>query len=145
MLNLNTLRRYGASSLRSLVRSTHSQAANTVVQCARRPELFYHLIQPPTPLSPISSVLAVSFLSQPLHNAESSAILGWVPAPTNSSSVSPEELTELVSWKDFRENGKRLTCRVRVALLAQTRRCDVSCLQGYPAQERVYDTERWKG
>ncbi|TEB26818.1 hypothetical protein FA13DRAFT_1765458 [Coprinellus micaceus] len=104
-MNLNSLRQYGAASLRSLVRSTHSQAANTVVQCARRPELFYHLIQPPTPLSPVSSVLAVSFLSQPLHNAESSAILGWVPAPSNSSSKSPEELTQLVSWRDFRENA----------------------------------------
>jgi hypothetical protein len=117
-MNLNSLRQYGAASLRSLVRSTHSQAANTVVQCARRPELFYHLIQPPTPLSPVSSVLAVSFLSQPLHNAESSAILGWVPAPSNSRSKSPEELTQLVSWRDFRENGKRLSCRVCCCPLA---------------------------
>lgn len=62
-------------------------------------------MQPPTPLSPDLSVFALSFLNQPLHNAESSAVLGWVPVPQEAGSVTPEEIAQRVVWRDFRENA----------------------------------------
>ncbi|KAF6748049.1 hypothetical protein DFP72DRAFT_1015767 [Ephemerocybe angulata] len=91
--------------LRSLSRYSHDQAADTIFADSRRPELFYHLVQPPTPLSPDLSVFAISFLNQPLHNAESSAVLGWVPVPHEAGSVTPEEIAQRVVWRDFRENA----------------------------------------
>ncbi len=45
-----------------------------------RPDLFYHLFSPPTPLSSTSPVFAVSLLSEPPALAESKTVLGWLPA-----------------------------------------------------------------
>jgi hypothetical protein len=93
------LRRLGA-------RLSHNQATGTVVADPRRPYLFYHLVQPPTPLAPASDLFALSFLSQPPPNAEASAIIGWIPAPNGASSLSPEQLAQRLSWREFRENGE---------------------------------------
>lgn len=45
--------------------------------------LFYHLVQPPTPLSATRPAFAVSFLADsPPSSSESSTVLGWLPAET---------------------------------------------------------------
>lgn len=139
-MNANLVRRF-ASVLRSCPRYTHSQAADSIFRDPKRPELFYHLVNPPTPLSPASNVFAVSFLDQPLHNAESSAILGWVPAPDAKSSLSSEEVAKRVTWRNFRENGESqvLTLVRRGGIVIC---CDVSHIQGRPSQEYLRDFAR---
>ena len=87
-------------------RFSHNQATGTVVADPRRPSLFYHLVEPPTPLAPASDVFALSFLSQPPPNAEASAVIGWIPAPFGAGSLSPEQLLQRLSWREFRENGE---------------------------------------
>ncbi|KAF7440032.1 hypothetical protein PC9H_000373 [Pleurotus ostreatus] len=45
-----------------------------------RSDLFYHLIQPPNPVSSSNPVYAVSFISTELSLLDSKAVMGWVPA-----------------------------------------------------------------
>src|SRR6266850_4066511 len=44
--------------------------------------LFYHLVQPPTPLSDTRPAFAVSLLANPPSSSESSTVFGWLPAET---------------------------------------------------------------
>lgn len=44
--------------------------------------LFYHLVQPPTPLSNTRPAFALSLLADPPSSSESSTVLGWLPAET---------------------------------------------------------------
>ncbi len=61
-----------------------------------RSDLFYHLIQPPNPVSSSNPVYAVSFLSTEISSPDSKAVMGWVPAETEGE----------VSLIGFRENGE---------------------------------------
>ncbi|KAF9494328.1 hypothetical protein BDN71DRAFT_1393446 [Pleurotus eryngii] len=45
-----------------------------------RPDLFYHFMQPPNPVSSSNPAYAVSFISTELSNPDSKAVMGWVPA-----------------------------------------------------------------
>lgn len=61
-----------------------------------RPDLFYHLIQPPNPVSSSNPVYAVTFISTELSHPDSKAVMGWVPAGIEGE----------VSLIGFRENGE---------------------------------------
>ena len=62
-----------------------------------RPDLFYHLVAPPTPLSSSRPVFAVSLLEAPPPSSTSSTILGWLPAEAEGES-------EGAGLNDFKEN-----------------------------------------
>lgn len=61
-----------------------------------RPDLFYHLFDPPTPLSPEVPIFAISFLELPPPSILSASVIGWLPA------LGPGEGAGL---NDFVENG----------------------------------------
>ncbi|ETW77269.1 hypothetical protein HETIRDRAFT_241563, partial [Heterobasidion irregulare TC 32-1] len=64
-----------------------------------RPDLFYHLVAPPTPLSSSRPVFAVSLLEAPPPSSTSSTILGWLPAEAEGES-------EGAGLNDFKENSQ---------------------------------------
>ncbi|KAF9467162.1 hypothetical protein BDZ94DRAFT_1249729 [Collybia nuda] len=64
-----------------------------------RPDLFYHLVDPPTPSSSSSPSFAVSFLSSPPSTSDSRTIIGWLPAQSRRSD-------EGAGLNDFKENSK---------------------------------------
>lgn len=45
-----------------------------------RPDLFYHLWEPPNAASERTPVFALSFLSTPPPSVRSSTVIGWLPA-----------------------------------------------------------------
>jgi hypothetical protein len=47
-----------------------------------RPDLFYHVVNPPTPLSKSLPAYALSFLNHTPPRVDSSTVLGWLPAET---------------------------------------------------------------
>ncbi|KAJ7075110.1 hypothetical protein B0H15DRAFT_867888 [Mycena belliarum] len=61
-----------------------------------RPDLHYHLVDPPTPLSSSVPAFALSFLSN-LPSATSTTVLGWLPAQTAGND-------EVAGLNDFIEN-----------------------------------------
>ncbi|KAF8653688.1 hypothetical protein AX16_003838 [Volvariella volvacea WC 439] len=82
-----------------------------------RPDLFYHLLEPPTPLPASSSHLpafAISFLPGSPPRKDSKTIIGWLPAQTSAAAQSehmegslPEEVeAEGAGLNDFRENPR---------------------------------------
>ncbi|KII91826.1 hypothetical protein PLICRDRAFT_105407 [Plicaturopsis crispa FD-325 SS-3] len=64
-----------------------------------RGDLFYHLVEPPTPVSSEEPAFALSFLSTPPPSAESATIIGFLPATSHG----PDQEAGL---NDFRENPK---------------------------------------
>ncbi|KAF8352066.1 hypothetical protein F5887DRAFT_933792 [Amanita rubescens] len=64
-----------------------------------RPDLYYHLVDPPTPVSASQPAFALSFLSTRPKTADSSSIIGWLPA------VSGQGQQE-AGLNDFKENAK---------------------------------------
>lgn len=71
-------------------------STRTVFSDPDRSDLFYHLIQPPNPVSSSNPVYAVSFVSTEIPSPDSKAVMGWVPAGTEGE----------VSLIGFRENGE---------------------------------------
>jgi hypothetical protein len=71
-----------------------------------RSDLYYHLVDPPTPVSASQPAFALSFLSTRPKTADSSAIIGWLPA------VSGQGQQE-AGLNDFKENGDRFDSRVQ--------------------------------
>ncbi|KAF8639143.1 hypothetical protein AX17_001633 [Amanita inopinata Kibby_2008] len=72
-----------------------------------RPDLFYHLVSPPTPISTSQPAFALSFTASPPERADSSAVIGWLPAvyeqrPERENGQSQEE----ACLEDFKENPK---------------------------------------
>ncbi|KAJ4489992.1 hypothetical protein J3R30DRAFT_3277224 [Lentinula aciculospora] len=65
-----------------------------------RPGLFYHFLEPPTFISPRLPVYALSFLPSVPPLPDSSTIIGWLPASTES------EAEQEAGLNDFRENPK---------------------------------------
>jgi len=47
-----------------------------------RPDLFYHVVNPPTPISKSLPAFAISFLHHSPPRVDSSTVLGWLPAET---------------------------------------------------------------
>ncbi|KAF8065206.1 hypothetical protein FPV67DRAFT_1419045 [Lyophyllum atratum] len=64
--------------------------------------LFYHRIDPPTPISRDQPAFALSFLQSPPPHAGSSTIIGWLPATSTGSSSEGRE----AGLNDFVENPK---------------------------------------
>ncbi|KAI0922686.1 hypothetical protein AcV5_009591 [Taiwanofungus camphoratus] len=64
-----------------------------------RPDLFYHLLEPPSPISSSIPVFALSFLSRSPASAQSPSVIGWLPASV------PGEAEE-AGLNDFVENPK---------------------------------------
>ena len=69
-----------------------------------RPDIFYHLVDPPTPASSSLPAFALSFLSSPPRTPDSCTIIGWLPA---ESSGDPSQGQE-AGLNDFKENCKCL-------------------------------------
>ncbi|KAJ6591057.1 hypothetical protein DFH09DRAFT_1138443 [Mycena vulgaris] len=91
-------RRY-VSSHRHAPRQQHSYStSNTSFTDLTRPDLHYHLVDPPTPLSSSLPAFALSFLSSP-PSASSSTVLGWLPAATTGND-------DAAGLNDFKENPK---------------------------------------
>ena len=67
-----------------------------------RPDLFYHLFDPPTPLSNNLPVFALSFLPAMPTSVDSCAVIGWLPA------ASPGQ-EESAGLNDFMPNGTCLS------------------------------------
>ena len=63
-------------------RSYSSQTTNIVFPDPNRPDLFYHVVNPPTPLSKSLPAYALSFLNHTPPRVDSSTVLGWLPAET---------------------------------------------------------------
>jgi hypothetical protein len=59
-----------------------SQMTDIVFPDPNRSDLFYHVVNPPTPLSKSLPAFALSFLHQPPPCVDSSTVLGWLPAET---------------------------------------------------------------
>jgi hypothetical protein len=76
------LRHLTSSSARA--RPAPPSPPRTTFEDPSRKGLFYHLVQPPTPLSDTRPVFAVSLLADapPPSSSESSTVLGWLPAET---------------------------------------------------------------
>ena len=59
-----------------------SQVTDIVFPDPNRSDLFYHVVNPPTPLSKSLPAFAISFLHQSPPRVDSSTVLGWLPAET---------------------------------------------------------------
>jgi len=70
------------TSARVLSDQISPHPTTTTFEDPARQGLFYHLVPPPTPLSDTRPAFAVSLLADPPPSAESSTILGWLPAET---------------------------------------------------------------
>jgi hypothetical protein len=64
-----------------------------------RPDVFYHLFRPPTPLSSRIEAYALSFLDRPPTKLDAAAVIGWLPAESETGSDADAGLN------DFKENG----------------------------------------
>lgn len=59
-----------------------AQMTDIVFPDPNRRDLFYHVVNPPTPLSKSLPAFALSFLRHTPPRVDSSTILGWLPAET---------------------------------------------------------------
>jgi len=89
-----------------------SQFTDIVFPDPNRPDLYYHFVNPPTPLSLTLPTFALSFLRQSPPSVDSATVIGWLLAQTHKANVSEastgssEPLQSDASLQDFRENRK---------------------------------------
>ncbi|KAF8962589.1 hypothetical protein BDZ97DRAFT_1104457 [Flammula alnicola] len=101
--------------LRQQNRSYSSQTTDIVFSDPNRPDLFYHFVHPPTPLSQSLPAFALSFLDVTPPAADSPVVIGWLPAQTYMTDTpetpgSEEEPKEQSSGlQDFVVNPKFVT------------------------------------
>jgi len=77
----------------------HGAVQERVLTHPSRPDLFYHLLDPPTPISLDEPAYAMSFLEELDDLAAKSAagsVLGWIPARKAE--------TGMTGWEEFGEN-----------------------------------------
>lgn len=74
-----------------------------------RPDLHYHLVDPPTPLSSSIPAFALSFLSSP-PPTNSSTVIGWLPAAATGND-------DEAGLNDFKENRNLVFLASRFLLL----------------------------
>ena len=67
-----------------------------------RPDIFYHLVGPPTPVSSHRPAFAISFLPSPSPSPDSCTIVGWLPAAAAGSAAESDSTAGL---NDFVENS----------------------------------------
>lgn len=91
--------------------STYKPPLETSFPDPSRGDLFYHLIQGPTPVSNNSPAFAVSFLPDLPSHPNSSTVIGWLPGQTirpaeaEESEQSGQPMEEEAGLHDFKENG----------------------------------------
>ncbi|TFK31364.1 hypothetical protein BDQ12DRAFT_694266 [Crucibulum laeve] len=90
-----------------------------------RPDLYYHLINPPNPISHVLPAFALSFLPFPPTHTKSSTVIGWLPAQVYEKTDGASKRTgtgvktegckdtqrsneEDAALQDFRENSNFL-------------------------------------
>lgn len=100
-LNFRPLLRVPTSFRNHLTSTVRSFPTYTSFSDPSRPDLLYHLVDPPTPVSSSAPAFALSFLSSPPPTSDSSTIIGWLPAESNHSSQGQE-----AGLNDFKENSK---------------------------------------
>ncbi|KAF9011889.1 hypothetical protein BDQ17DRAFT_1396930 [Cyathus striatus] len=75
-----------------------------------RPDLYYHFLDPPTPLSASLPAFALSFLSEPPNYPESPVVVGWLPATYEADYSKEDDLglekQQDAGLNDFKENPK---------------------------------------
>ncbi|KAF8532051.1 hypothetical protein JB92DRAFT_2846529 [Gautieria morchelliformis] len=91
-----------SSQLPGLLRFRTVSSLPTTLVDPSRPSLFYHLLEAPTPISTDLPAYAVSMLDRPPREAQSPAVMGWLPAAVSS------EGGEEAGLRDFTENPKFL-------------------------------------
>ncbi|KDR80161.1 hypothetical protein GALMADRAFT_242422 [Galerina marginata CBS 339.88] len=76
-----------------------------------RPDLFYHFVHPPTPLSSSLPAFALSFLNRSPPNVDSPTVIGWLPAETYMTDTPESDQTKEASSTlgDFVGNPKFLS------------------------------------
>ncbi|KAF8718927.1 hypothetical protein AX14_011651 [Amanita brunnescens Koide BX004] len=70
-----------------------------------RPDLYYHLVGPPTPVSASQPAFALSFLPAQPKTTDARAIIGWLPAVLEQNG-SMSQGQEEAGLNDFVENAK---------------------------------------
>ena len=90
----------------SYARTYSTPGSATIFPDPDRPDLFYHLVDPPSALSRSHPVFALSFLSDPLPTSDSCAVIGWLPAAAEAEA-------QEAGLNDFRENSACLYWRRR--------------------------------
>lgn len=83
--------------------SSSSVPTSTSFRDPARPDLHYHLVDPPTPLSSKLPSFALSFLPSPPSNG-SSTVVGWLPAATTAND-------DEAGLNDFVENREPIYLR----------------------------------
>jgi len=89
-----------------------SQFTDIVFPDPNRPDLYYHFVNPPTPLSLTLPTFALSFLHESPPSVDSATVIGWLLAQTHKANVSEastessEPLKSDASLQDFRGNRK---------------------------------------
>jgi hypothetical protein len=89
-----------------------SQFTDIVFPDPNRPDLYYHFVNPPTPLSLTLPTFALSFLRESPPSVDSATVIGWLLAQTQkvnvseASNESSEPLQSDASLQDFRGNRK---------------------------------------
>ncbi|KZT28190.1 hypothetical protein NEOLEDRAFT_1087166 [Neolentinus lepideus HHB14362 ss-1] len=80
-----------------------SQPTSTSFSDPIRPDLFYHLLHPPNPLSRAVPAFALSFLSNRPPTPISSTIIGWLPAqaPGEEAEAGLNDFTENPDFRDL--------------------------------------------
>ncbi|KAF9451434.1 hypothetical protein P691DRAFT_699271 [Macrolepiota fuliginosa MF-IS2] len=77
-----------------------------------RPDLFYHLIQPPTPTSKTLPAYALSYLQEKPPTSSSATIIGWLPAQgrgnERNNGTDPKITSGNITLEDFVSNSKFL-------------------------------------
>ncbi|KIK01018.1 hypothetical protein K443DRAFT_99429 [Laccaria amethystina LaAM-08-1] len=97
-----------ALSRTSTFRSSNANKQTTDISFSdpQRPDLFYHFVHPPTPLSTSLPAFALSFLRRTPPTPESSIVIGWLPAQTyvTDTPEPPVGKRKGAGLNDFREN-----------------------------------------
>lgn len=95
---------------RQYTRTFTSQTTDIVFPDPARPDLFYHFVYPPTPLSHTTPAFALSFLETTPPSVDSPTIIGWLPAQTYSTDSPDNEGSKSKgtssTLQDFVVNGE---------------------------------------
>ncbi|VDB85169.1 unnamed protein product [Peniophora sp. CBMAI 1063] len=72
-----------------------------------RPDIWYHLFEPPTPASGTHHVFAVSLISTPPPIANSASIIGWLPAehPSGQQEAGVSDFVENPTFRNILHEG----------------------------------------
>lgn len=97
MIDTTHVHRFVSGLSRRPVRLTPlPRRKSSTLVCKYRPDIFFHLLDVPSPISSTKSWYALSLLSSPPRSPASSTILGWLP-PTSTSDFPG-------NWHGFKEN-----------------------------------------